>query len=210
MLKIPQNHRAFTALLQRGSHSCTANYGNSFPLSDFKDLNNLKKILSSVAHWSKVFGHVEFLPTFLFPFLKVFKSDSIACFEVIATILLNHCQLLFEFTPLEPFNFLGIVENVMMEFEPKLMNFYQALGVTAKTYAMALMESAFSEVFDADQWLALWDHILSNDPNFLVFCIVGYSSINKASILKCEDFEVNLFIHKKRRYLFNFLLISSK
>lgn len=197
ILKIPLNHKAFSCLLQRGAHCCTANYNSQFPLSDFKDLNNLKKILSCVAHWSKIFGHVEFLPTFLFPFLKVFRSDSITCFEVIATILLNHCQLLFEFTPLEPFNFLGIVENVMTAFEPKLMNFYHALGVTAKVYAMALIESAFSEVFDTEQWLALWDHILSNDPYFLVFCIVGYSSINKTSILKCQDFEVKYLFYLK-------------
>lgn len=188
ILKVPQNQIPFTTLLKRGYHSCVAPYAKQYPLADHKALNNLRQIVSCLAHWSEVFGHVEFLPNFVFPFLKHFKSDSLACFEVIASILYNHCQLWFEFVPLQmPYNYLGLIENVLLEFDRNLFEFYKSKDITALIYAMPLMETAFSEVFDVQQWLPLWDHIVSNENYFMIFVIVAYNIMLRATIMKYDD-----------------------
>lgn len=199
ILKLPLNENSFQMLLKRGQHSCVENYGKQFPLSDQKQLHQLQKIVSCLAFWSGVFAHVDFLPTLVFPFLKLFKNDALACFETVATILCNHCQLWFEFAPIEPpHNYLALVDNLLEEFEPKLMEFYRENNISSEIYAISLMESAFSEVLDSQQWTHLWDHIVSNDSDFLVFCIVGFNIIQKQSIMSLDTREsIEYFFHEQ-------------
>lgn len=49
------------------------------------------------------------------------------------------------------------------------------------------METAFAEVFDERQWYELWDHIVSNEPHFLVFVIVGYNLALRSIIMRVDD-----------------------
>lgn len=112
------------------------------------------------------------------------------CFEVVATILNNQCQLWFEFAPLQmPYNYLCIIENLLMEADRKLFEFYKSKGITAKLYALPMMETAFSEVFDEQQWLQLWDHIVSNEPHFIIFIIVAYSLSMRLTVMRYEKVE---------------------
>lgn len=170
-------------LVARGYHPCVANYDKLYPLYDNKSLRNLKKIISCLSYWTKVFGQIDYMPTLVYPFLSVFKNDSTLTFELIATILLNQCQLWFEFAPLEPFNYLGFIENILQEFEPDLMCHYREKNITAKIYALALFENGFSEILDESQWLQLWDHILSNKNTFIVYLVAAYNIIQKPHLL---------------------------
>lgn len=188
ILKLPSNFNSFSRLLKRPLHSCVANYDKRYSLVDQKALSNLSKTMSCLAHWSPIFGHVDFMPKFVFPFLKVCKGDLLLCFELIATLLCNHCQLWFEFAPLQmPYNYLSLIENILMESDRKLFRFYKSKNVTARIYAMPLMETAFSEIFDEQEWLQLWDHIVSSEPYFMLFFIVAYNSMLRLTIERCED-----------------------
>lgn len=202
LLKLPQNFNSFSRLLKRDLHSCVANYDKRYSLVDQKALTNLSKIVSCLAHWTVIFGYVTFLPKFVFPFLKICKGDLLLCFEVIATILNNQCQLWFEFAPLQmPYNYLCLIENVLMETDRKLFRFYKSKGVTAKIYALPLMETAFSEVLDEQQWLQLWDHIVSNDSFFMVFVIVAYNISLRLMVMRCETAESIEKIFVEQNYL---------
>lgn len=207
ILKLPQNYNSFARLLKRGPHSCVANYGNSYSLVDQGALKNLRKIVSCLAHWTTIFGYVAFLPKFVFPFLKPCKGDLMLCFELVATILKNHCQLWFEFAPLH--TYLSLIENVLIENDPKLAQFYKSKHITAKIYALPLMETAFSEVLDERQWRQLWDHIVSNSPYFLVFIIVAYSSSLRLTIMRYEKVESIERIFFEQNYV-NFKKLMSK
>jgi hypothetical protein len=190
VLKLPQNFNSFSRLLKRELHSCVANYDKRYSLVDQKALNNLRRIVSCLAHWTPVFGYVNFLPKFVFPFLKIYKGDLLLCFELMATLLNNHCQLWFEFAPSQmPYNYLSLIENVLMEFDRKLFNFYKSKSVTAKIYALPLMQTAFSEVLDQEQWLQLWDNIISNDSWFMIFVIVAYNIMLRLTIMRYEKVE---------------------
>lgn len=76
-----------------------------------------------------------------------------------------------------------------MESDRKLFKFYKSKNVTSKIYAMPLMETAFSEVLDEQQWLQLWDHIVSNDPFFMIFIIAAFNSTLRLTIMRHEDVE---------------------
>lgn len=173
-------------LLKKGEHITVENFNRKHPLKDITLLRNLKKIISSLAHWSTIFGEVDYLPDFVFPFLKVYQSDLLSIYETVATILFNQCQLWFEFYPLEPLNYLGMVENVLSHFEPTLINFYMKKKISSKVYAMILMMNGFAEVLNNVQWLQLWDNIIANESYFLVFAIVAYNIMLKPVIVKLE------------------------
>lgn len=45
------------------------------------------RTLSALAHWSAIFGEVDYLALLSFPFVKLFQNNQLICFEMIATIL---------------------------------------------------------------------------------------------------------------------------
>ena len=52
----------------------------------------------------------------------------------------------------------------------------------------------FSEVLSREEWLRVWDHIVSNHPSFLLLLVVAYLTTARQTLLKCtakEDFEVS-------------------
>lgn len=151
LLKLPHNQQAFCQLLRRDYHPCVRAYDKEFPLKSRAALRNLKKIVSCLAFWSPAFAQGAFVPHFVFPFLKVHEKNLLFTFEVCASVLFNHGQLLFEFTPLEPFNYLGMAENLLAHFDPELMEFYMRHKVTSTTFAWSLVQTAFAEVLDTNQ-----------------------------------------------------------
>lgn len=184
---MPDNRPTFTELLKKGYHPCVETYDELYPLKDISVHRNLKRIVSALAYWSKVFVQCSYIPKFVFPFVKEFDKNLILCFEIIATILLNHGQLWFEFAPLEPVNYLGMVENILAHYEPQLVRFYVYHNVTSKTYAWSLLQTAFTEVLDEEQWRQLWDHIISNAVEYLLFTIVAYNSVMKDVIMRLDS-----------------------
>lgn len=195
LLKLPENCETFAILLKKDLYPsvrvCMSNYDKRpSSLDDQRTLNNLKHIMSCLFHWSKVFENVGYLAKFIFPFVKLSKGDMLFCFELIITLMLNHCQLWFEFLPLQmPYNYLNLIENVLMEMDHKLYEFYKSRNITSEHYALPLMQSAFSEVLDEQTWPQLWDHIVSNEPYFLIFIIVAYNSIHRSMIMKLKDMD---------------------
>lgn len=127
LLKLPGDCKSFTVLLKQNLISSVSYYDKRFPLVDHKALSNLKQIVSCLIHWTPVFENVKYLPKFVFPFVKMSKGDLLFAFELITTLLLNHCQLWFEFLPSMdvPYNYLNLVENVLMEMDKKLYEVFQ-------------------------------------------------------------------------------------
>uniref|UniRef100_A0A182SP85 Rab-GAP TBC domain-containing protein n=1 Tax=Anopheles maculatus TaxID=74869 RepID=A0A182SP85_9DIPT len=181
--ELPGDAESFGRLLQRGHHPCVASYEQRFAGYDQRTVRNLKKTVSCLAHWCPVFGLIDYIPSFVLPFARHQPNDALGLFETVATVLVNQCQLWFEFAPLDPFNYLALVENVLAECEPRLMAFYRKHNVASRTYVLPLMETAFARCCSDDQWLALWDHVLSNEPHFLVFLIAAYSSIHRDTLM---------------------------
>lgn len=187
LLKLPNNTEAYCNLLERGHHACTRSYGKSFRVFDPVLQNKLKCIASYLCNWSKILGisfdmEDHFLPYFIFPFLKFCSSNLLVCFELVATILLNQCSLWFEFSPLLPMNYLGLIENLIDHFEPSLVQFYRRHSVTSVSFAWKMLRTAFSDILVEYQWCQLWDHIVSAPAYFLVFIVVAFNCIQRSAI----------------------------
>lgn len=85
-----------------------------------------------------------------------------------------------------------MIENVLQDSDPQLLQHLTVNGVTSQTYAWPLLETAFSEVLRCDDWRVLWDHVLTNEPSFLLLSVVAYNVTSRSTILALstrDDFE---------------------
>ncbi|XP_063625701.1 TBC1 domain family member 31 [Cydia splendana] len=189
LLETPTNKVAYSALIEKGNHPSYKDIEKQFTIHSSITLKNLKRLLSCLAHWCPLFGVMKCLPGFVFPFVKVLQKDPLLLFECVATILLNHCQLWFEYAPFPPLSILAMIENVLGEHDPQLLKHYCDVGINSQTYALKILETAFSEVLTCTEWLILWDHILSNEPTFILMAVVSYNIVQKNAIKKLKTLQ---------------------
>lgn len=209
ILEIAENHTDFDKLIKQPTHPCTKLYPKVFPLSDHQMARNLSRVVSCLAYWCPALALTEFTPLFVFPFLNVFGSNLLLCFETVATILLNCGQLWFEFAPLEPINYLGLVDNLLDHVDPQLMKFYRSKKVTSSIYAFALIQSAFTEILTTDQWLSFWDHVLMQPPYFLIFCLVTLNVSLRTNIMHLNNAsDIELFFAERNSTIDTNLIIN--
>ena len=53
----------------------------------------MKRVLSALAYWSPIFEGLEYLPSLVFPFVKVFEGDLFSGVEVVMTVLSEFCVI---------------------------------------------------------------------------------------------------------------------
>ncbi|XP_050347502.1 TBC1 domain family member 31 [Nymphalis io] len=189
LLVTPRNKTAYSVLVDKGIHPAYKDIENQFTIHSSVTLKNLKRLLSCLAHWCPLFGVMKFLPSFVFPFVKVLQKDPLLLFESVATVFLNQCQLWFEYAPFPPISILAMIENILAEHDQQLLNHFCDLGVTSQTYALKILETAFSEVLTCSEWLILWDHILSNEPAFILMAVVSYNIVQKNALRRLQSHE---------------------
>ncbi|KAG8570135.1 hypothetical protein GDO81_011110 [Engystomops pustulosus] len=189
---------AFSSLTDKGTHPQYTLLHQEYPLKSRKLLRVLQRTLSTLAHWSAIFGEAKYLPLLAFPFVKLFQNNQLICFEVVATVITNWCQHWFEYFPNPPINILGMVENVLAHHDKELLQHFVKYDVTSQVYAWPLLETLFSEVLTREEWLKLFDNVFSNPPSFLLMAVVSYLLCSHSPLLHCnqkEDFEY--FFHHR-------------
>ncbi|XP_062848015.1 TBC1 domain family member 31 [Trichomycterus rosablanca] len=198
LLRLPENHAAFSSLTDKGLHSAYVCLHERYPIKSHRLQRGLQRLLSALAHWSAIFGEAEYIPLLAFPFVKLFQNNPLICFEVVATVIVNWCQHWFEYFPNPPLNILSMAENVLAHHDKELLCHFVDCGVTSQLYAWPLLKTLFSEVLTKDEWLKLFDNVFSNHPSFLLMAVVAYVTCCRAPLLLCthkDDFEY--FFHHR-------------
>ncbi|XP_070248106.1 TBC1 domain family member 31 isoform X5 [Myotis yumanensis] len=198
LLQLPENHTAFSSLIDKGVHVAFLNLQREYPIKSRKLLRVLQRTLSALAHWSAIFSDTPYLPLLAFPFVKLFQNNQLICFEVVATLITNWCQHWFEYFPNPPINILSMIENVLAFHDKELLQHFIDRDVTSQLYAWPLLETVFSEVLTREEWLKLFDNVFSNHPSFLLMTVVAYNICSRAPLLNCDrkdDFEY--FFHHR-------------
>ncbi|CAG9863971.1 unnamed protein product [Phyllotreta striolata] len=189
LLQLPNNVEQYNSIINKTTLVAFDDLHERYPLEDRTFINALKMLLNNLVTWSPFFSHVEYLPVFTFPFVRVFHNKPVACFEAACTVIMNWCQHWFEYFPLAPVNILAIAENMLMEHEPELLDHFTSHKITANVFVWCLLETAFSEVLTSSDWLTLWDHVLTNEISFLISTVVAYNSLQKHSVMALASLE---------------------
>ncbi|XP_011717008.2 TBC1 domain family member 31 isoform X3 [Macaca nemestrina] len=207
LLQLPENHTAFSSLIDKGTHVTFLNLQKKYPIKSRKLLRVLQRTLSALAHWSVIFSDTPYLPLLAFPFVKLFQNNQLICFEVIATLIINWCQHWFEYFPNPPINILSMIENVLAFHDKELLQHFIDHDITSQLYAWPLLETVFSEVLTREEWLKLFDNIFSNHPSFLLMTVVAYNICSRVPLLNCnlkDDFE--FFFHHRNNLDINVVI----
>ncbi|XP_039380277.1 TBC1 domain family member 31 [Mauremys reevesii] len=207
LLQLPENHLAFSSLIDKGIHSAFVHLKDEYPMKSRKLLRVLQRTLSALAHWSAIFGETPYIPLLAFPFVKLFQNNQLICFEVVATVIVNWCQHWFEYFPNPPVNVLSMVENILAHHDKELLQHLINYSVTSQLYAWPLLETLFSEVLTREEWLKVFDNIFSNHPSYFLMMVAAYIICSRAPLLHCnqtEDFEY--FFHHRNNLDINVVI----
>ncbi|XP_053874879.1 TBC1 domain family member 31 isoform X4 [Malaclemys terrapin pileata] len=207
LLQLPENHLAFSSLIDKGIHSAFVHLKDEYPMKSRKLLRVLQRTLSALAHWSAIFGETPYIPLLAFPFVKLFQNNQLICFEVVATVIVNWCQHWFEYFPNPPVNVLSMVENILAHHDKELLQHLINWNVTSQLYAWPLLETLFSEVLTREEWLKVFDNIFSNHPSYFLMMVAAYIICSRAPLLHCnqtEDFEY--FFHHRNNLDINVVI----
>lgn len=198
LLEIPNNKVQFQDLVQMGTPNIVTQRTRNIQLKNETLKRSLIKTFSCLSQWCKMLAYNEAMPELIFPFVKMFQQNSLITFEICVTLITNQFQLFFEYHPLEPSNYLGLCENILKHYDSLLYDFFKTKDVTSTIYSWNLLKNSFSEVLDEDQWMCLWDNILSAPTYYLVFVVVAYNILQKEVLLRLPDkFIIERFYHEQ-------------
>ena len=198
ILQLPENHLAFSVLVDKGTHPSYSSLHKQYPIKSRRLLRAMQRVLSALGFWSPIFAEAGWLPMLVFPFIKMFPNNQIIAFEIAATILLNWCQKWFEYFPHPPLSVLAMIETLLAHHDAALLEHLVKCDVTAQTYVWPLLQTLFSEVLTKNEWQIVMDNILANHPSFLLFCVLSYLINARQALLgtvEIEDFK--FFFHHK-------------
>ena len=75
LLRLPANSTAFAELVAKGPHpAALASLATRYPVRDRKAFRKTAVLISALAHWSPILAEVEFVPSWVFPFVVVFSQ----------------------------------------------------------------------------------------------------------------------------------------
>jgi len=189
MLSLPMNKKVFESYIKRDPHPAYAQLYKTYSVKSYRLYNKLVRILSALAHWCPLFAEVSYLPDLVFPFVKAIKYDDLVLFEVIVSFLMQHCQLWFERFPHEPL-FAGL-DVILAKESILLYKHFNRLGFGVAQYAWPMLKNGFSIVLPRDDWLKLFDHLLTyhDKPDLLLFFTAAYLLHFKGTLTKVKNID---------------------
>ena len=173
LLQLPENANIYSGLVSEGMHPIFINLRSKYQNLGDALFRRLEQTLSALARWCPLFSDVDYLPTAIFPFVKIFHNDcgldgggGVVAFEAILTVLLNICHDWFEYHPNAPVDMLRHIDMILHHFDPELFYALQSLHASPVVYVWPLLRSFFVEVLTKANWLRLWDHVVLYRRNF--------------------------------------------
>ncbi|CAH8872271.1 unnamed protein product [Trichobilharzia szidati] len=187
VLQLPCNVQSFNALVNKAIHPAHDLLSLRYPIRGQRLFKALQKVCSALAYWCPLFGETDWLPLFVFPFVKLYHNNLLYAFEVVATILINWCGTWFEFFPNPPINILCMIENLIAYADEELYLHFVHYNVTTEIYAWPLLQTALSEVFTQDEWLCLWDILICHSPGLLLAVVAAFSISARGPLLMVKN-----------------------
>ncbi|KAJ3294809.1 TBC1 domain member 31 [Borealophlyctis nickersoniae] len=180
---------SYEALLDQGMHPSVKDFRKKFPLKSDRLAKSMERVLSALAYWSPIFENLEYLPSLVFPFVKLFIGDMFSGLEVVMTVLANWCQKWWEYYPNPPIECLDIIEDLLGYHDSELLGHLVQHKVTSQVYAWLPLRALFSELFSKNDWLQIWDHFVTAPPSFAYYFLVAYLIGHRVALLDCKKKE---------------------
>ncbi|KAL4510153.1 hypothetical protein ABPG72_010346 [Tetrahymena utriculariae] len=186
LLKLPTNYEAFDNLARKGLHPNYLNLKSTFPIQSDKLYYRTQRILSCLAHYCPVFAQLDYMPAFVFPFVKLLGTNETFCFEVILSFLVQWGQFFFEFAPNPPVSYIKAFMELLEYHEPQLhAQLNQNIPHTQLFNTIwSSLQVVLTDVLKREDWLCFIDFLVahSEKPDLLLHILVSYFTYFKRHI----------------------------
>lgn len=186
LLRLPKNEKNLNSYLEGGLHDLCFMTNKGFPIANRTLKRAFTRMMSMLRYWCPLMQEIDYMPYLVFPFVKLLHTNMLMCFELIITFIGSWCQNWFIFCPFPPYNILCVVENIISHHNRTLLTHFAQHGVTTSIYAWPLLYTGFSDVFNKENWLKLWDNIFSNPPEFILYVVAAYSLVSHQVLRRCR------------------------
>ncbi|CAM9246577.1 unnamed protein product [Hapterophycus canaliculatus] len=190
LLYLPGNSKHFERLVSRGPNAAVlASLAERYPIRDLRILRKTAVFVSALAAWSPIMAEVEFVPSWVFPFVVVFSQDDLGAFEAALSFFLHWGSRLLVTFPQPPMPVLAGMELAMRRADRELAAHLASLRVGALSYGWPLLRSVFAEVLPREGWLCLIDRLLANAdrPELLEAAPIGFAVASRTQLLAIES-----------------------
>lgn len=184
-LDLPNDCKAFKALYELGFHEAYEQLEKHYPVASSVLYRSLKSVLSMLCHWCPQLVEVSFIPSFVFPFVKMLHHNLHMCLEVVIAFFCIYATNWCIMYPYPNMNIIIACENILKEHDPSLLLHFVRHGVAPQVYTWRLLTTLFTEVLNHTQCVKLYDHIFANRPNFLLYLVVAFSLVSKKNLMRC-------------------------
>ena len=108
----------------------------------------------------------------LFPFMKLFPTQELKCFEIFLAFIFRWTQPIFTDFPSLPEIVIDQIELLLREADPKLPSIVAQLGLTQKLWESLL--NLYTDLFNKTDWLQIFDFLFafSEYPELFYLIIV--------------------------------------
>jgi len=190
LLHLPMNEDQYVILATQEMHPVAKNLSQTLPIKYSTVASHLSRILSCLYYFHPPLAECDWLPSLVFPFLKIFQRDSLITFEIIVTIIINWCVEWVNFIPNPPITVLSRIESIAKKHKAK----------APLSVAWPALRSFFAEVATTECVLILMDNIIARNPAFIEYLVVSFSMIKGEKIISIS----NVYdVIKRARNMFN-------
>ena len=191
LLETPNNVEQFKELSSKGIHSAFKHLNETHELRNHQLFSKLQAICSALAFYCPLFGEVEHLPELVFPFVKLFASDDLFCFEVVLSFFFHWGQHFFEYFPNPPVALLQDCEELLRFHDLDLYNHLKNKDISMINYLWPFYRTIFTEILSRDAWVELFDFLVTHrdEPHLIVFFSVAYLKYFRTALLRIETKE---------------------
>lgn len=95
---------------------------------------------------------------------------------------------------------LSTVETILEKEVPSAVAYLRAHSFGPRLYAWPILQSAFSEVLGREDWLCVWDHLLThhNKPELLLYFLAGFLILQSEALQAATTAtQLHLFVSRE-------------
>ncbi|RIA93430.1 WD40-repeat-containing domain protein [Glomus cerebriforme] len=190
LLDIPQNQQAYREITSKGvDPAIKASLSKNLKSSDSKQrriIGLLEQFLSSLVRLG--FDQriiTEWIFHMIYPFVELLSdTNEILSFEIILNVLFNWYQHCWDEFPNPSTKIMNVINVLLEHWDNDLHTHLMACNIKIQDCAWTMIQWSFARILTKEDWLELWDHLLSNEePSFMYFFLIAYIMIARDVLL---------------------------
>ncbi|BDA42377.1 probable TBC1 domain family member 31 [Coccomyxa sp. Obi] len=153
----------------------------------------LQRVLSALVFWQPSLAFSTALPRLALPFVTLCGSNTLACFEVLATVLRNWAPAAMNSHCGHNTRQLKAIAYLLQLYDRQLYLIVNQGAGGLHEFMQPIVSTLLVDISPQSQWLQVWDVLLANSPKLFSFLVVAIV-ITQRKLLLAASQEGNLHI----------------